>query len=215
MKTAIKHSLSRLGLFPYLDLLRRLPGIIRWLRSGCRGLAPPPVKRMVLTGYLRSNRLKHFIETGTHLGDTLADVAYDQSLSATSIELDEAYFNAAKQRFANYSNVTLLQGDSGIVMPAIVQQLKEPALFWLDGHFSGGKTSKGELETPISAELEAILKSPIAGHVILIDDARCFDGTHDYPHLDQLLETVRHMGRYHIEVSTDIIRMTPINIAAL
>jgi hypothetical protein len=55
-----------------------------------------------------------------------------------------------------------------------VRQLQEPALFWLDGHYSGVDTGKDELDTPVSAELEAILGSPVKGHVILIDDARCF-----------------------------------------
>lgn len=209
MQTSLKHFLSRLGLFPTLDLLRRLPEIIRWLRSGCRGIAPPPIKRMVLAEYLRSYNLGNFIETGTHLGDTLADIAHDPSIQATSIELDEAYFIAAKQRFTAYRNVNLLQGDSGALMPKVVQQLNIPALFWLDGHYSGGNTGKGNLETPVSAELQAILQSPITGHVILIDDARCFDGTHDYPHLDRILEIVRHTGKYKVEVTADIVRLTP------
>lgn len=215
MKTFFKHSLSSIGLFPYLDLLRRLPETIHWLCSGCRGIAPSPVKRMVLAEYLRIYRLKHFIETGTHLGDTLADISHNRSIHATSIELDESYFKAAKKRFAKYQNVTLLQGDSGALIPAIVESLEEPALFWLDGHYSGGSTGKGALETPVSAELDAILQSPIKGHVILIDDARCFDGTHDYPKIDRLLETVRHTGKYQIEISTDIIRITPISTAVV
>lgn len=47
------------------------------------------------------------------------------------------------------------------------------------------------------------------GHVILIDDVRCFDGSLDYPYLDDFLAVIRAEGRYHLEVSTDILRMTP------
>lgn len=209
MKNSLKHSLSRIGLFPTFDLLRRLPEIIQWLRNGCRGSCPPPIKRNVLREYLKAYNLKHFIETGTHLGDTLAEVSHDASIQATSVELDKSYFSAAKQRFASYPNVTLLQGDSGVVMPEIVEQLNSPALFWLDGHYSGGNTGKGDLETPVSVELEAVLQSSIKGHVILIDDARCFDGTHDYPHLDRLLATIRQTEQYQIDISTDMIRLTP------
>ena len=211
MKTIIKHNLSRLGIFPALDLIRRLPEIVRWIQSGCTGIVPPPVKRKVLSAYRKRYGLTKFIETGTHLGDTLAYVAQQKGVHATSIELDEAYYRAAKQRFLSYTNVTILQGDSGKLLPEHVRQLQEPALFWLDGHYSGGDTGKGELDTPVSAELEAILGSSVKGHVILIDDARCFDGNQDYPHLDRLLETVRRKDTHHIEVSTDIIRLTPRN----
>lgn len=211
MKTIIKHKLSRLGILPMFDLVRRLPEIVHWIEAGCTGVAPPPVKRMVLSAYRKRYGLAQFIETGTHLGDTLAYIAQKKSVHATSIELDEALYRAAKQRFIGYPNVTLLKGDSGNLLPERVRQLQVPALFWLDGHYSGGQTGKSELGTPVSAELEAILDSPVKGHVILIDDARCFDGTQDYPYLDRLIETVRRKNTYHIEVSTDIIRLTPKN----
>lgn len=209
MKTIIKHTLSRLGLLPTFDLIRRFPEIARWIQAGCSGIAPPPVKRMVLSAYRKRYGLAQFIETGTHLGDTLAYIAQQKTVHATSIELDETYYRSAKQRFVRYPNVTVLQGDSGKLLPDLVRQLQSPALFWLDGHYSGGDTAKGELDTPVSAELEAILDSPVKGHVVLIDDARCFDGTQGYPHLDRLLETVRSKNTYHLEVSTDIIRLVP------
>lgn len=104
--------------------------------------------------------------------------------------------------------MTLLHGDSGKLLPEVVDKLKAPALFWLDGHYSCGLTAKGALETPIRAELQAIFSSAITGHVILIDDVRCFDGSHDYPHLDELLAFIREDGRYKAEVSTDILRLT-------
>ena len=164
---------------------------------------------MVNKSYLKAYHLKCFVETGTHLGDTLADVAYDKSLQAVSIELADNYYHAAQRRFANYANVQILHGDSGKLMPQVVAKLQEPTLFWLDGHYSGGVTAKGDLETPVSGELEAIFASPVRGHVILIDDVRCFDGSLDYPYLDDFLAVIRAEGRYHLEVSTDILRMTP------
>ena len=115
----------------------------------------------------------------------------------------------ATHRFSLYANVKLLHGDSGSLLPACVATLCQPALFWLDGHYSGGLTAKGDVETPISAELHAILASPIKNHVILIDDARCFNGSADYPFIDELIKTVREQSDYHIEVSSDIIRLTP------
>lgn len=209
MKSMIKYQLSRLGFLPKVELIRCLPEITRWIANGCTGIAPPPVKRMVLSAYLQRFGLHQFIESGTHLGDTLAYIAHNKSVKCTSIELSHGYYQVATQRFASYTNVTLLQGDSGAVLPGYLRNSQAPALFWLDGHYSGGATARGEVDTPVSAELQAILDSPIKTHVILIDDARCFDGMNTYPHLDDLLNAVRKNGSYHIEISADIIRLTP------
>ena len=56
MKNAIKHQLFRFGILPPLDLLRRMPEINQWIRKGCTGRAPPPVKRLVLSAYLHRYR---------------------------------------------------------------------------------------------------------------------------------------------------------------
>jgi hypothetical protein len=209
MKTTLKYSLSRLGILPVLDSFRRLLETRRWIVSGCTGIAPPPVKHKILMAYLHKYALNEFVETGTHLGDTLAYLAYDKNIHCTSIELADSYYQEAKNRFESYTNVNILHGDSGTLIPTLVKQLTEPALFWLDGHYSGGLTAQGDSDTPISAELKAIFRSPCKTHVILIDDARCFVGSNGYPYLDDLLKTVREKSDYRVEVSTDIIRLTP------
>ena len=71
----------------------------------------------------------------------------------------------------------------------MIQEIEGPALFWLDGHYSGGGTAKGEMCTPIIQELKVIgLRSP--QDVILIDDARLFTGRDDYPTLDEVRKLV-------------------------
>ena len=102
-----------------------------------------------------------------------------------SIELSEKLFNRAKKRFKDYSHITILHGDSGIVLNKLIPEIDKPALFWLDGHYSGGITAKGEKECPVPEELKTILKSSLP-HIILIDDARLFNGTHDYPTIEQI-----------------------------
>jgi hypothetical protein len=83
-------------------------------------------------------------------------------------------------------------------------------LFWLDGHYSRGATAKGMSDTPVAKEIETILRHKIRDHVILIDDARCFDGTHDYPALNDLQEFVT-LSRpdYAFTVASDVIRIHP------
>ena len=102
-----------------------------------------------------------------------------------SIELSHLFFQKAKMRFKKYSNVTLLEGDSGKMLKELIPQITCPSLFWLDGHYSGGLTAKGDKECPVYEELANILSSEI-DHTILIDDARLFIGQNDYPTIQEL-----------------------------
>jgi hypothetical protein len=81
-------------------------------------------------------------------------------------------------------------------------------LFWLDGHYSGGITAKGRTDTPVAEELEHILTHPVMGHVVLIDDARCFVGQDHYPTLDELKEMILNKRPdWVFDVENDIIRV--------
>jgi hypothetical protein len=123
-----------------------------------------------------------------------------------SIELSEYLFASAKNKFQKYKNIEILYGDSGELIKDIVANLNKPAIFWLDGHYSGGNTAKGKVETPIINELEAIIQSN-KDHIILIDDARQFNGNNDYPTIKYLEEFVAK-GGYYLLVKNDIIRLT-------
>lgn len=208
VKNKIKEFLIRSSLWYPLNKLRSTPKILHWLRSGCNGAAPHPIKMMVVGSYLKKYSINNFVETGTYFGDTLGYIA-KSGVRCTSIELSEALYQAACVRFKACKNIRLVQGDSGQRLPGVLNKMNKPALFWLDGHYSAGITASTKTHTPISTELEAILRHPIKQHVILIDDARCFDGTNDYPHLDDLLRVIREDGSYSVEVSTDIVRLIP------
>ena len=87
-------------------------------------------------------------------------------------------------------------------------KINERAIFWLDGHYSDGITAKGDLNTPILKELEAILSHNIKDHIILIDDARCFVGKDDYPTIEQLKNFVyKRNNNLKFEIEYDIIRI--------
>lgn len=176
-----------------------------WIASG-RPVPPPPlVKRAVIR---RAGRgLPYFVETGTHKAETLLAVAgsFDR---LWSIELDPGLYGSAVEKTEQLDHVSVLQGDSSVVLPEVLEVLPGPALFWLDGHWSGGGTARADLDTPIVSELEAILARPAAGHVVLIDDARLFVGRGGYPTIAQLREMV--VGRFRCSVRHDIIRLTPL-----
>jgi hypothetical protein len=124
-----------------------------------------------------------------------------------SIELSHELYQSAKIKFKKYPHVHLYEGDSSEKLHEIVNILDESTLFWLDGHYSGGITAKGEKETPILDELKIILSSKNShSHIILIDDARCF-GKGDYPSIDEIKKISSVYGFKNITVESDIIRI--------
>lgn len=178
----------------------------RWLLGGKP--VPPPhlAKQLVIEDFARRYRLNVFVETGTYLGDmvwTLRNIFK----RLYSIELSDDLYRKAKSRFQRCQNVTLLNGDSGELIKDALAEINEPALFWLDGHYSGGITARGTLETPIKAELKHIFNHSFSGqHVILIDDARCF-GAGDYPSIESMKDWAASRGYRHFKVIDDIIRI--------
>lgn len=172
-----------------------------WRMRGCpRPKVPHIVKQRTLAQFGREHGLRVMVETGTNLGNMI-HAQKDHFREIYSIELDTWLAARAKRKFADRPNIHLYQGDSGKVLPTIVPLLKEPALFWLDAHW-------GDISAPIKQELECIYRHPIRSHVLMIDDARYFDGRGDYLSVEDLRE---HAAREYpgsvVEVKDDIIRI--------
>jgi len=170
--------------------------------------SPPPhiVKQMTIKDYKTKYGYEVLVETGTFLGE-MVEAQKKIFKKIYSVELSVELFNNAKRRFYNDKNVTIVQGDSGKVLPKILLGIDEPAIFWLDGHYSEGITAKGEKECPILEELDAIFNSKKFNHILLIDDARCFIGKRDFPTIAQLTEYVKRKNeKYQVEIKHDIIR---------
>lgn len=180
-----------------------------WKKRG-RPLPPPfAVKQSVLKAYAKEYQLKLFVETGTCLGD-MVEAMRESFDDIYSIELSDRLFTEARLRFLSTKRIRIVHGDSGKELLNIVEEIRQPALFWLDAHYSGGITAKGMKDTPIYDELEAILGSRERGHVVVIDDARCFGTEPAYPTLEELTQFIlsKRTG-VEIAVRDDIIRVTP------
>lgn len=172
---------------------------------------PPPhfIKQRIIKGYAKKFAIKEFIETGTYLGSTV-EALKNVFNKIYSVEIDRVLFEKAQDRFINSSHIKILQGDSSKVLPSILEKLNTTALFYLDGHYSGGDSSKGDQNTPILRELELILNHKIKNHVILIDDARCFTGKDDYPTLIEVQSFLKNVRPELIfQIRDDIIRILP------
>ncbi|MEN6576474.1 MAG: hypothetical protein ABFD90_09030 [Phycisphaerales bacterium] len=211
MEELLKHFLERttpLGALARFHRERQLRRkFLQWERNGAVGPMPNYGKQQAVRSYAKRFSPPVFIETGTYKGKMVyALIPYVTEIY--SIELDPKHYGNARRRFAGYPNIHLFCGQSGEILPEILKGIREPCLFWLDAHWSGGSTAKGELETPIMQEIECILAHPLsARHVVLIDDARCFTGQNDYPTLETLRKRIlaAHPD-WLFEVKDDIIR---------
>lgn len=183
--------------------IRDEKALITWYFDGMPVPPPDLIKQKIVKKFSKKNKLKTFIETGT-AGGLMINSVKNVFSKIISIELDDILFENAKDNFTSYRNVTLVHGDSGEKLIEILPTISEPALFWLDAHYSGEGTAKGEVETPIIKELQTIFSRDNKGDVILIDDARCFDGTHDYPTVKQIQNLVANYKHLSFKVKRDI-----------
>jgi hypothetical protein len=132
--------------------------------------------------------VKQFIETGTFLGNTAVWAAAHFERVQT-IEFSREIYEQTCAQHSNIPNINFHFGDSRAVLPTIMSGLTEPALFWLDGHWSGGLTYGETDECPLIDELEVINTSPHA-HFLLIDDARLFLSPPQEPHRPEQWPTI-------------------------
>jgi len=211
MKEPLKYFLERTTPFGTLARFQRKRQLEKKMREWKRKGSPLPMpnlgKQQVVIDYIKRFSPAVFIETGTYKGKMVyAVMPYAKEIY--SIELDETHYRNAQKRFAGYPNIHIIQGQSGEVLPKVLANINKRCLFWLDAHYSGGSTAKGQTETPIMQELQCILDHPMAeAHVILIDDACCFTGENDYPTLAILEKFVLSIHPHWVfDVKNDIIR---------
>lgn len=201
---SIKRVIRRLGRRA-IEPLRQRRDVLAWRRAGSPAPPPPVFKQRVVRAYGRRYHLKTLIETGTYYGD-MVEAQRHRFGRIISIELSRDLYRLAVKRFADARNVTILEGDSGGLLPHVLAERQEPCLFWLDGHYSEGVTARGDLETPILRELDAIL-SHAWPDVVLVDDARCF-GQGDYPSIEGIREMVAdRRPEWSVSVADDVIRI--------
>jgi hypothetical protein len=155
------------------------------------------------------------VETGTFVGDTTAFLA-ERCPRVITIELDPDLAARARARFEDHPGVRVVEGDSGALLGGLLHDLHEPALFWLDGHFSGPhegiQTARGRTDTPLLEELKALADWKFAkDSVVLIDDARLI-GVGDYPSFDEIREVVRAFGDQSVSIACDAVVIQPFRI---
>src|SRR5512132_3379513 len=96
----------------------------RWDRLGRPIPAPASFKYTVIKAYARQHRLRTVVETGTYHGGLIHATSrlFERIIS---IELDDTLYRRAVETFASsrYRHVTLLHGDSGALMPRVLETI--------------------------------------------------------------------------------------------
>lgn len=120
-----------------------------------------------------------FVETGSYKGTGIQDLLKEPRFTEIhSIELSPKWANHCKEQFAQYPQVHIHEGDSATVLEQMIvddKLPKEPVIFYLDAHYSGGETAggkEGDNGCPVLRELQALSKRNVQGDIIFIDDMR-------------------------------------------
>lgn len=173
-----------------------------WRLNGRPSPPPTGVKRQRIREIAMAFECRTFIETGTYMGDTVQSMlsSFDH---LHSIELAPFYATRARNRFRGRSQVTIHEGDSAVLLPRILADVKCPALIWLDAHYCGGVTATS---VPLATELATIPN--INQHCILIDDAHML-GTPGYPTVDELSATLARFPNHAHVTMHNVVEITP------
>ncbi len=170
--------------------------LLAWKQTGYASPPPDFVKKEALLRNLSKldPRETLFIETGTAAGTTARMVAA-RGYQVTTIELAEHLYQYSRA-LLEPMGVTCLHGNSVALLPKVIDAIPpEMSVFcWLDGHYSGDGTAKGDSDIPIVQELLAIERRIARSEkplLVQVDDIRMFGVDEMYPELDHLVDYCR------------------------
>jgi len=134
----------------------------------------------LLIDVLNKYKNKVFVETGTNSGRGVRTAVHCGFTHVISIEIDESYQDNNNKIIDEFPNleINLITGDVIDEFPKVLDSLNERATFFLDAHWDFGV--KGKTVCSLDYELDLIAKHKIKEHTILIDDRRCFTGSHHW-----------------------------------
>lgn len=165
--------------------------VVSWFSKDFTIPSPPQVKRLVL---LRHGIIDApWIETGTYLGQTTTYLS-KHFKSVTTIEPNKALYERASDLFNNNDHVNCVFGSSEDVFQGVLDSHSGDLNIFLDGHYSGGVTSRTQYDTPVILEIDSIIKSKTNFRRVnlFIDDVRCMNPKlmeyENYPRLSEILD---------------------------
>lgn len=144
--------------------------------------------------------LKVLIETGTYCGASSL-WAKDNGFIVYTVEADKDRWENLTTTFRRYEDtIHFYRGDTRDMLPVILEAVKEPALIFLDAHYS--QSVGGGI--PLMKEIEAIKKRRLH-HIVMIDDARLFGEGVDWPSKEKVMQALQKTGRIVYEFEDVIV----------
>ena len=173
----------------------------------------PPAELILILKH--KYELSASIETGTYKGKT-AIWAASHFDTVTTIENCRPIYDQTIAQYGNMPNINFVFGDSRSVLKAVIPNLNETTVFWLDSHWCGGHTNGEDDQCSLVDELAEISKSPIT-HFLFIDDARLFTSPPPLPNriecwpgIDKVIGALQlRTEKYYIVIFEDVIIGVP------
>ncbi len=155
-----------------------------------------------------------FIETGTYYGNTA--VWASSHFNTITIEYARTIYDRTVEKYRHITNINFLFGDSKVILKEIIPKLTQPAVIWLDGHWSAGETYGEGDECPVIGEIQSIVDSKYP-HFIFIDDAHLFlspppkpHKIEEWPSIDMVISAlISGKHTYYIIISDNVIVAVP------
>jgi len=179
------------------------------------GIVTQGIPQQIVIDLARLNGSTVFVETGTFQGVTTRWASNYFAIVHT-IERAESLYSLHGSELASIKGVTTHLGDSKEILPQIVRDLHgQRAVYWLDGHWSGGETAGKNDECPLLEELACL--SNRVEDIILIDDARLFLSAPPLPHDPFQWPTIADIvnvlpvsaGKPYVQIVDDVIFIVP------
>jgi len=180
--------LKRTPFYGAYKALGHYPDYWYWKLRGEPPRSPHLLKQRTVREYAQRHNLRILIETGTYYGEMVAAMKrnFDR---IDSIEYDPQLAQRAIKKFSSWPHIQILQGDSQQLVPELLKTLSAPALFWLDAGYYGWAGLQGNKQR-LTSELEAILRHPVPGHILLMDDAHGLNGLNGAPTAEELMRRI-------------------------
>ncbi len=152
-------------------------------------------------------RTKIFIETGFGQGGGVQAALKAGFEEIWTIEAYETPQVRAMGLYGDNKKVTVVAGDSGVVLPMLLDDINDVITFWLDAHYTQSVDTPKIITDvcPIMVELEAIKNHHINTHTILVDDMGFFrrNWWRDRPEIDIVNAVLAINPEYDLWYSDD------------